>query len=226
MEEREKQKRTQQSGFIDVLHHFPPDFFDKRVNEPFVQELMNQTLSMGPWRRGDPNAYEPDYFCGPLPFEITLVSDSKKKDSFIERFKSRHYMPDEAEEELFLFMVSRIEDKAKKTYSVHPVHLCLLLVKDMFHWVADAYGSTVTPQLNARRDQWFTKIRRSYIDKGIFANIYILFPDVCASWWVQDLCTMERHEVKMDIRDKSRPFVVTWALYEQYQQQGRRGDLP
>lgn len=89
-----------QPGYgFDVVSFFPRDFFDKDVNEPFVQKVIACLGGKSDWRKGDPNVYEPDYFCGSIPFEITLASDHKSRDNFIQRLTRGHYTTPDAEED-------------------------------------------------------------------------------------------------------------------------------
>lgn len=203
-----------ENGFYQDVHgSLPKDFFSKSFNEPFVQDLMSKALGMDNWIKGNPDKFEPDYFCNGKPFEITLVSDSKKKNSFIRRLQQGLYTSDDCEADLLKYLDDRLTVKARKQYSAEGVHLCLLCVTEMFIWVADEYGSQLAFIFNSRRDKYFKKIKNEYIDTGVFANVFVIFPDLFAKWWVYDVLSNVKCGIRGDISDSNYPFFIDKNLY-------------
>lgn len=210
------------SGYgLDVVSFFPKDFFDKDVNEPFVQKVMACLGGKSDWRKGDPNAYEPDYFCGSIPFEITLASDHKNRDNFIQRLTHGYYTTPDAEEDAIRFIEERIQRKAGKHYSVSNMHLCVLCVIDLTNWVSDHYGSVLHAAFDGRRQDFFSSLIKQYISTGVFSRIFIIFPDFHAKWWVYDVVTDVRHYYQIapeEIKNGTDPFVLNKSLYDKIMQ--------
>ena len=63
--------------YTDIMYYLPTDFFHKSVNEPFIQKIMSIVLERNNWVSGNPNIFEPDYFCDGIPFEFTIASEKK-----------------------------------------------------------------------------------------------------------------------------------------------------
>lgn len=185
--------------YFDVIEFLPHNFFSKEKNEPFIKEIMSAVLKDTVWIPGNPDNFETDYFCDGIPFEFTLASDSKRKNNFIQRVQRGTYSSEDVEKEAIAYIRDRIADKAAKKYSVSNVHLCVLCLLDMFNWVSDEYGSITHTLTDWRRKQFFDEIKSDYIDTGIFNNIFIIFPDVCAKWWVWDL--QSNHKASIQLSD-------------------------
>lgn len=182
----------------DVVEYIPPDFLNKTRNEPFIQKLMSMIFPETTWIPGNPDKFEPDYFCNGVPFEFTIASDSKKKNNFIQRFQRRTYSTENVDKDFFRYIRERIADKATKKYSVHNVHLCVLCLLDLTDWVLDKYGSVTHGLADWPRQEFFEEIRTTYITTGIFSNIFILFPDMFAKWWIWDVSTNRKSSVQFD----------------------------
>lgn len=177
--------------------HFPEGFFNKEVNEPFLQKVMSAVLDGEKWTPGNPDKFEPDYFCGDVPFEFTLASNSKKKNNLIQRLQRGDYSSEDLEREVTSYIEERVEDKAHRNYSVSNVHLCVLCVLDLFNWVSDEYGSVTHIITDYPRQQLFKRLKEQYIDTGIFSNIFLVFPDICAKWWVWDVLSGKKAAVQL-----------------------------
>lgn len=193
----------------DAIWYLPKDFFNKKVNEPFIQKIMSSVLDQTEWTPGDPVKLEPDYFCKGVPFEFTIASNSKKKNNFIQKFMNGSYSSDDVEEETFSYIAERIADKAQKTYSVSNVHLCVLCILAMYDWVSDIYGSYTHNAVDFRL--FFRKIKEEYIMTKKFSNIFIIFPDCCATWWTYDVLTDCRKAYELtdtDISGGLIPYVM------------------
>ena len=75
----------------EIYEFFPKDFFKKEVNEEFIKLVMEQVFPDRNWVKGNPDLFEPDYFCNEIPFEFTIASDKNKKSNFIIRLKNSTY---------------------------------------------------------------------------------------------------------------------------------------
>ena len=203
----------------EIVSFFPENFFNKDVNEPFTKKIMNSVLDVKEWRKGDPNHFEPDYFGDDIPFEFTLASDSKKKNNFIQKMIKGKFYSEDLEQEVFSYIMERINDKAERNYSVENVHLCVLCLLNMFNWVSDEYGSVSHWMIDIPRQNFFDEIKNTYIETKIFNNIFIIFPDMCGKWWVFDVLTNYKKAVSLTVEEiKSRrfPFVFEKQIYEEY----------
>lgn len=185
--------------YFDVIEFLPHNFFSKEKNEPFIKEIMSAVLKDTVWIPGNPDNFETDYFCDGIPFEFTLASDSKRKNNFIQRVQRGTYSSEDVEKDAIAYIRERIADKAAKKYSVSNVHLCVLCLLDMFNWVSDEYGSITHELISWRRNQFFDKMKSDYIDTGIFNNIFLIFPDLCAKWRVWDL--LSNHKASIQLSD-------------------------
>lgn len=181
-----------------VKEYLPSDFLNKTRNEPFIQKLMSMVFPKTTWTPGNPDKFEPDYFCNGVPFEFTIASDSKKKNNFVQRIQRRTYSTENVDEDFFCYIHERIADKATKKYSVRNVHLCVLCLLDLTGWVLDQYGSATYGLADWPRQEFFDEIRMSYITTGIFSNIFILFPDMFAKWWIWDVSTNRKSSIQFD----------------------------
>lgn len=180
-----------------VTEYFPKDFFRNSVNEPFIQEIMSTVLERDNWRAGIPETFEPDYFCDNVPFEFTLASNSKKKNNFIQKLQRGIYSTDDVETDVISFISERIADKSTRHYSVPNVHLCVLCILDLFDWVSDEYGSVTHDLVDWRRKEFFEQIRAKYIKAKVFSNIFLIFPDISARWWVWDVLSGAKRFVQL-----------------------------
>ena len=185
----------------NVIEYLPADFLSKTVNEPFIQMLMSRVFPDTRWVPGNPDKFEPDYFCSGTPFEFTLASDCKRKNNFIQKIRQKTYSTADADTDVIAFIRQRISDKASKKYKVPNVHLCVLCLLDMTGWVLDKYGSVTQPISDWSRQEFFDEIGTTYIASGIFSNIFILFPDMFARWWIWDLRTDKRISIQLEDSD-------------------------
>lgn len=201
----------------EIYQYIPRNFFNKNFNETFIKLIMEQCFQAGKWIKGNPNLFEPDYFYNGSPFEFTIASDRNKKSNFIIRLKTANYHTDNVEKDAFGYIEHQIKVKASKKYCVKNVHLCILCLIDRFEWVSDKYGSCTHFITDVQREKFFNKIRNNYIKTNIFKNIFIIFPDITASWWVWDVSS--DHKVKLQLLDfqlksKKYPFVVLKEPFE------------
>ena len=81
----------------------------------------------------------------------------------------------------------------------------------MFAWVSDEYGSDFYEVTNEYRKRFFKIIKRYYINNKIFNNVFIIFPDMSAKWWVYDVLTGNRDYYQLseqEIKNRELPFVL------------------
>lgn len=202
----------------EIYEFFPKDFFKKEVNEEFIKLVMEQVFPKGIWVKGNPNLFEPDYFLNKSPFEFTIASNKKKKGNFIIQLKTGEYKSENVENDTFSYIEHQIKTKAEKKYSTKNVHLCILCLLDRLQWVSDTYGSYTHFITDVSREQFFNKIKNEYIDTGKFRNIFIIFPDIAASWWVWDV--LSNHKIRLQLLDsqiqsKKYPFFVIKNIYDE-----------
>ena len=203
----------------EVIILFPTDFKINTVNVSFIKKVIESVLTEGEWRPGAPDKRDPDYFYNGIPFEFTIASDSKKKNNFVQKFFSYIYSSGDIEQDVLSYILERIQDKASKQYSVEHVHLCVLCLLDLSNWVSDYYGSVTHDLIDYRRAQFFERIRAEYIASGRFNNIFILFPDPCACWWVYDVLSDNRAKYQLsdeEIRSGAFPFVMYKQFYDKF----------
>ena len=204
--------------YADIYCYFPPNFFHKSVNEPFVQQIMSIVLERKNWTPGNPDTLEPDYFCDGVPFEFTIASDKRNKNNFIQRYRVGQYASEDVEADIFGYIDTALRSKARKNYSVPNVHLCVLCLIDGTSWVLDEYGSITYHLVDGRREKFFSEIKRRYINNKIFQNIFLIFPDMSAKWWVWDVLTNQRSCVQISpsqIMSKKVPFVLEQNIYDE-----------
>ena len=203
--------------YIDVVFGMPKNFFNKEVNETFIKTIMENVLEKGEWVLGNPNNFEPDYFYNNNPFEFTIASDTKRKNNFVQRFKTGKYTSEDAEKDLIEYILKRVEEKSKKEYSTTGVHLCILCLIESFLWVSDKYGSFTHCLSDIHRKKLFETLRKMYIETERFKNIFIIFPDLTATWWVWDVLTGKRASWSLDemsITDVKYPFYIERSEYD------------
>ena len=51
---------------------------------------MSIVLQRNDFKRGDPNIGQPDFLCGNRSLEITLASNDKKNNNFIQKYADEH----------------------------------------------------------------------------------------------------------------------------------------
>lgn len=216
---------------FEVLSFLPQDFFNKNVNEEFIKLVMSSIFSDGEWIKGDVNKKEPDYIYNGIPFEFTLASDkcnNKNKDNFIKRIKDGEYTSENVEKDAFYYIEEQIKDKITKEYSLENVHLCILCLLDRFNWVSDEYGSWTHFITDYQRELFFKYIKESYIDSKSFNNIFLIFPDIVANWWVWDVKSDKKVSLRVEpfmMESEKYPYFIEKRLYTQLVQAGLLNDL-
>ena len=215
----------------EVLTFLPQDFFNKNVNEEFIKLVMSSIFSEGEWVKGIANNKEPDYLYNSIPFEFTLASDkcnNKNKDNFIKKMKDGEYTSENVEKDAFCYIEEQIKDKTTKEYSLENVHLCILCLLDRFNWVSDEYGSWTHFITDYQRELFFKYIKESYIDTKTFNNIFLIFPDIFANWWVWDVKSNTKAKLQVEpfmMEAMKYPYYIEKRLYTQLVQTGLLKDL-
>ena len=211
----------------EVYEFFPRNFFNKNNNEEFIKFIMKNVLPDGKWVKGNVNLHEPDYFYNGIPLEFTMASDKKRKNNFIFRLKNAKYLTENIEQDLFKYITQKLEDKAKKKYLVSnnetQVYLCVLCLLDRYEWISDFYGSKTHFITDLPREKFFNEIKQKYLETNVFKGIYIIFPDIMASWWVWDLNTENKAKLTLvpptsNLRDCPYPFIIARELYDKFKQ--------
>lgn len=213
-------KKDSTGVIADLVCVFPEKFLSKEVNEPFIQKIMGLALERKNWVQGDATKFEPDYFCDGVPFEFTIASDRKRKGNFIQRFHGGQYTSDDVEKDVFQYINESVHRKMEKNYSVPNVHLCVLCLLDMTSWVLDKYGSITHALTDGPRKQFFAQLRNDCIDTHVFNNIFIIFPDMDAKWWVWDVLTGHRVSIRLsdaDILSRNYPYIVDRETFDKIQ---------
>ena len=204
---------------FEVLTSMPKDFFNKNVNEKFIKLVMESIFTDGEWIKGNANNEEPDYFFNNIPFEFTLASDkctNSNKNNFINKVRKGQYTSENVEKDAIYYINEQIKNKAEKKYSVENVHLCILCMLDRFDWISDMYGSCTHFLTGFSREQYFEKIKNNYIDSNRFRNIFILFPDTIANWWVWDIRSNKKVNLQVTpamMESQKYPYFIDKRLY-------------
>lgn len=196
----------------------PDNFFNKSVNEPFIKELMSLVLEQNDWVCGDPDKFEPDYFCNGTPYEFTIASDRRKKGNFIQNLCASAYTSEDIEEDFRKYIEESISKKLSKHYSVPDVCLCVLCVIDLTKWVMDEYGSLTHYAVDQPREEIFAWIKERCIETGKFKNVFVIFPDAAATWWAWDVLNDQKASVQLtlaSILGKQPPFWLVKDAYEE-----------
>lgn len=215
----------------EVLTFLPQDFFNKNVNEEFIKLVMSSIFSEGEWVKGIANNKEPDYLYNSIPFEFTLASDkcnNKNKDNFIKKMKDGEYASENVEKDAFYYIEEQIKDKTTKEYSLENVHLCILCLLDRFNWVSDEYGSWTHFITGYQRELFFKYIKESYIDTKTFNNIFLIFPDIFANWWVWDVKSNTKAKLQVEpfmMEAMKYPYFIKKQLYINLVRDGHLKDL-
>ena len=172
---------------IGFYSYTPKNFYNKNCNEEFMQYIMSRTLLKDGWKRGDPNKFEPDYFCDGVPFEFTMASTGEKGDTYVRKIKNATYASNDVEKDAMNYIWKSVEKKARKNYAVEHINLCVLCLLNLYGWMSDEYGSGLVTADDLRREKFLDNLKTQYIKSKRFDNIFILIPGLAAEWWVFDV---------------------------------------
>lgn len=211
---------------FEVLSFLPKDFFKKEVNEEFILLVMKSILGVDKWEKGNPNKNEPDYLFNGHPFEFTLASDkckNKKKDNFINKLRTVSYTSENVEDDIIYYIEQQIADKAKKQYSTPNINLCVLCLVERFDWISDEYGSCTHFLIDYKREQFFMNIKAKYIDTKLFNDIFLIFPDMSATWWIWSISSNKKVSLQVTpqmIESEKYPYFIEKRLCQQLVKEG------
>lgn len=220
-----EQYEVENAPYIDIIYCIPENFFHKSVNEPFIQWIMSTVLEKEEWKAGNPDQFEPDYFCSGIPFEFTIASDQKRKNNFVQRYQRGMYTSSNIDDDIFGYIKTALEKKAKKNYSVPDVNLCILCMIETTSWVLDEYGSVTYDLIDQQRKEFFEEMKQQYIDTGIFQKIFIIFPDMTAKWWVWDVLTNQRANIQLSpsvLDNHKQPYTIAKGIYDTWVKMKKR----
>lgn len=186
---------------IGFYSYTPKNFYNKNCNEEFMQYIMSRTLLKDGWKRGDPNKFEPDYFCDGVPFEFTMASTGEKGDTYVRKIKNAEYASDDVEKDAMNYIWKSVEKKARKNYAVEHINLCVLYLLNLYGWMSDEYGSVLVTADDLRREKFLDNLKTQYIKSKRFDNIFILIPGLAAEWWVFDVKKGTKSYVQLKERE-------------------------
>ncbi len=179
---------------IDV--HLKDNLFDKEINEEFCKDVFLKYFNAKKYRYGNHILKEPDIYIDDLPIEITLVSDKKKTNNFVQKLKNRYQNNvsiEDIESEILSMMEERIKDKSNKSYCNKSPSLCLIVPIPIISWYC--YYLDPTPidiielLYSTPRSRYFKRFMKNYIENDIFSDIFILMPGIYADWLLINIRT-------------------------------------
>ena len=180
-------------------------FFEKSFNENFAASAIKSIFGYSSYIHGN-DVDKPDFlFDENEQFEIALICDTKKRDNLVQRILRKNFVSDDVEKELLSMIHERIEDKSRKKYiNLHP-NLCLICPVPMLDWIAPP--SCLDILYTSERRDFFDLLYIEYIETGIFKNIFILVPNVDASWTLIDL-NSGMFDYEGDLNDPNYPYYL------------------
>jgi hypothetical protein len=214
--------------YMRIVNFYPENFFDKTVNESFIQKIMQKALQREDWGDGNSDRFEQDRLCGNVPFEFTIASDKRKKNTFVQKMQLGKYASEDVESDMFEYISTALEKKADKKYSHPNTHLSILCIEELTSWIFEEYDAFAAFAVYDRREEYFEEIKAKYLESGIFKNIFIIFPDIFAKWWVWDVKTNNKVSIRLsenDILSKEVPFVLEKNIYDQIIEKDKKKQL-
>jgi hypothetical protein len=135
------------------------------------------------------------------------------------------YASEDVESDMFEYISTALEKKADKKYSLPNTHLSILCIEELTSWVFEEYDSFAAFVVYDRREEYFEEIKDKYIESSVFKNIFIIFPDIFAKWWVWDVKTNNKVSIRLsenDILSKEVPFVLEKDIYDQITEKDKK----
>ena len=174
-------------GYCGNFEHF----FEKRVNEEFANNVIQDVFSFQSVRHGKDGLEADLIFDEEHAFEITLICDKKKHNNLIQRLLTAYqgvglFHSDDIQGEILSMIETCVAKKAQKQYTGEDVNLCLIVPFPMVSWV-DGSMDVIEMLFVTPKSKVFYNLRNKYLQTKKLKNIYILFPDIDKSWWVIDL---------------------------------------
>ena len=178
---------------VNVELNIPPHFFDsanesnnyESVSERISKQILTTILGGENIRRGDAEAFEPDYVSGDSGYEVTFAIEN----SLIPQLKGVRplsFSNRNIEHELIKDITNAVNRKAAKKYSC-PTSVVVISIETLITW----YTSFKSEENNfearilkliyekgylRNRNEFFKYLADEYIEKGMFKDIYILQP--------------------------------------------------
>ena len=161
------------------------NFFNHKFNENFASTILKHVFGYSLCNHGN-DLNEPDLlFDGKEWFEIALICDSKKRNNLVQRIINGQFKSEDVEIDLLCMMQERIKDKSTKKYvNIHP-NLCLICPVPMIEWIAPI--SNIDMLFYSTKQKFFDNLYSEYVERGLFNDIYIIVPNIDASWTLIDL---------------------------------------
>ena len=166
-----------------------------------MQYIMSRTLLKDGWKRGDPNKFEPDYFCDGVSFEFAMASTGEKGDTYVRKIKNAEYASNDVEKDAMNYIWKSVEKKARKNYAVEHINLCVLCLLNLYGWMSDEYGSVLVTADDLRREKFLDNLKTQYIKSKRFDNIFIIILGLAAEWWVFDMKKGTKSYVQLKERE-------------------------
>lgn len=200
-----------------IFSYFPDKFADKSVSEPFIAFLMSKYLavSLDKWQQGNPNKFEPDYVVNNQFFEFTIASD-RKKVNLIQKLQRVTYSSTNIIKDSWNCIQESLEAKMKKNYSVDNVSVCILCLLDFNECFMQSDGSMSIQLFRANHRGIYDEIKSEVIDKGIFYNVYVIFPFSNETWWIMDIVKDDVNPIALtdkEIKTGNYPFYSKNQVY-------------
>ena len=95
-------------------------------------------------------------------------------------------------------------------------------------WVSDQYGSYTHFITDYKRELFFKDIKSKYVDTKVFSNIFIIFPDLAANWWVWDILSDNKVSLQVTpymIESRDYPCFIEKRLYVKLVNDGYLKDI-
>lgn len=204
---------------MDFYLYTPENFYNKNCNEKFIQYIMSRTLLKNDWRNGDPNKFEPDYFCDGVPYEFTLASAGENGGTYVRKIKNATYASNDVEKDAMNYIWKSVEKKARKNYAVEHINLCVLCLLNLYGWMSDEYGSVLVTADDLRREKFLDNLKTQYIKSKRFDNIFIIILGLAAEWWVFDVQKGAKSYVQLsdkEIFEGKMPYTTIKTDYNKY----------
>ena len=178
---------------VHIELNIPPHFFDsakkqndfESVSERIAKLFLSSIVGINNIRRGDAEAFEPDYVAGDRGYEVTFAI----KDSLIPQLKGARPLDTadrNIEKEIVEDIINAVERKAGKYYCC-PTSVVIISLETIISWYSDFKHNETNPcerlldhfycmKYLKTRNHLFDELFNEYVASGKFKNIYIIQP--------------------------------------------------
>ena len=189
---------------VNVELNIPPHFFDsaneknnfESVSERIAKQILTTILGIENIRRGDAEAFEPDYVSGDVGYEVTFAIEN----SLIPQLKGVRPLNTSnrnIEHELIKDITNAVDRKAAKKYSC-PTSVVVISIETLITWYTsfkseeNDFETRILKSIYEKgylknRNEFFKHLADEYIEKGIFKDIYILQPTHTGEFALYDI---------------------------------------